>query len=63
MYLIVGLDDDDDALWMDSMGIIQDRTTIMYPYIVNKVLGYLTFLSVIVDLHWRAVSWTIGLVH
>ena len=39
MYLIVGLDDDDDALWMDSMGIIQDRTTIMYPYIVNEVLG------------------------
>ena len=53
--------DDDDALWMDSMGIMQERTTIMYPsYIImyltckyhmeNELTYYSIFLSVIVDL-------------
>lgn len=33
MYFIVG-SDDDDVSWMDSMGIMQGRTTIMYPYVL-----------------------------
>ena len=35
--VLVGSDDDDNALWMDSMGIMQGQTTIMYPHTLHAL--------------------------